>query len=149
MVDVPDIGDLSPDEFLSRLETMRTELVAEMDDVLGRGDAPEPTAAALRELFEEYALGDEQHEPQPLVHVESDDQGRLVFSRDEAEAPVVLACPEDRWCLAGEPVDSEEAPTDEALALKILTLVPWWSEGAFVKRVGNPEAAAGRSLTDD
>ena len=146
MVDVPDIGNLSPDEFLSRLETMRTELVAEMHEVLDRGGAPESTAAELRSLFEEYALGDEQHEPKPLVCVESDEEGRLVFSREEAEAPVVLERQEGHWCL---PEDDTEV-SGEALAHDILTLVPWWSEGAFVERVGRPEeAAGGRSLTDD
>lgn len=148
MADVPDIGNMSPDTFLSQLQKMRTDLVDAMEGVLRRGDAPEATAADLRDLFDEFALGDDQAEPTPLVDVESAEDGELLFSRQEAETPIRLERREGRWRLTGDHSAAAEDLSAEELALEILKLVPWWSEGAFVERVGHPEQAAGRSLTD-
>jgi len=134
MPNLPDIGNMAPDEFLSRLEDMRDELVDEMAEVLAEVTAPDDAVEAFEALFEEYALGDAEADPEPLVEVHRDED-RLVFGREGVEREVIVVRDGDRWREAGD-----GPPRDpKRLAFEILRLVPWWQEGAFAGKVGRPE----------
>ena len=139
MPNLPDIGNMAPDEFLSRLDRMREELVGELADVLGEAEPAEATAERLADLFEEYALGDAESDPEPLVEVRVEGES-LVFGREDVEREVVLERVDGVWSPEADIGLAEAEDRAEAVAAHILKLVPWWQEGAFTDRVGRPEA---------
>ncbi|MFB6351245.1 MAG: hypothetical protein ABEN55_08590 [Bradymonadaceae bacterium] len=141
MPDIPDLNELSPDRWLSKMQEVREELLAEFVRVLGDCHEPEAAVDAFTEVFDSYALPDDGETSEPLLSVRAEEEV-LVFERESTGDERGLQRTDGCW----ESVDGEtaiEAETDEEahreLATEVLELLPWWSQGAFAQKVGRPE----------
>lgn len=136
--ELPDIEALEPEQWLSEIDRLHDELLEAVVAVLDEGSELEPTRRVLVELFETYHPNRGEESGDRLVEVVRT-SGRLRFGRPDTSKPPVEIEPGDggEW-RASE--DSKELDDDhEAIAAAILQLVPWWSERAFVDRVGDPD----------
>lgn len=144
MPDIPDLSQMSPDRWLSKMQEVREELLAEFVRVLSAHEEPASAAEAFRGVFDDYALPDDEESSAPMLAVRAE-ESVLVFERESTGDERALRREEGgRWALAGDdgaPIeaDSEEEAHRE-LATRVLELLTWWSDGAFADKVGRPEA---------
>lgn len=143
MADIPDLGELAPDEWLSRMQEVREQLLEELVEVWETCDEVEPAVEQLEEIFEEYALPREAGSSGPVLSVEAG-EGTVVFSHSSDTDEVRVALDEQGpWVVTepgDEPTSGDEGEGDyRELSVEVLQLVPWWREGAFAAKVGNPQ----------
>ena len=145
MPKIPDLKSMSPDRWLSELQTLREEMLEEFTETLAQTAEVAEAAERLDALFEEYALTGDSGEEIPLLSVRAE-KGDLVFTHSSEPERELRARPADDedWQIdpASEGGSAEQAAPEE-LASRALQLIPWWSEGAFASSVGNPEDFAG------
>lgn len=145
--DLPDIEDLEPEQWLSRIDQLHDQLLESIVEVLDEHDHPESAIELLDELFEAYHPDRrDTSERDRLVSVEITSSVALRCYRDDSsKSDVELTVGSDgQWRRIGEDVEGEANEKDEGaheiLARAMLQLVPWWSERAFVDQVGHPGA---------
>ena len=143
MADIPDLGELAPDEWLSRMQEIREQLLEELVEVWEACDEVEPAAGQFEQIFEEYALPGDAGSSGPVLSVETDEEV-VVFSHSSDSDEVRVALDQQAGWRVTEPGD-EPTSLDEVgrdyreLSGEVLQLVPWWREGAFAAKVGNPQ----------
>jgi len=141
MPDIPDISSMSPDRWLSKMQTVREELLDEFERIFAVCEAPEEASEEFGELFTEYSVQAETGESRRLLEVGVEEE-QLVFAHESEDATVEVVCADgDVWRDATE--DGADRPDDVAghhreLGIRILELIPWWAEGAFTRRTGSP-----------
>ncbi len=136
--DLPDIENLEPEQWLSRIDQLHDRLLESVVEVLDAHDDPESALEPLETLFEAYHPDRQDTSGRDrLVSVEVVSSTTLRCYRDDSsKADVDLAVASDgRWIRS-----EENEAAHEGLARDILQLVPWWSERAFVDQVGRPDA---------
>lgn len=142
MADIPDLGELAPDEWLSRMQEVREKLLEELVEVWETFDEIEPAVEQLREVFEEYALPGEAGSSGPVLSVEAGEEA-VVFSHPSDTDEVRVAFGQQGgWTVTGpgdEPASDEGERDHREVSVEVLQLVPWWREGAFAAKVGNPQ----------
>lgn len=147
MVDLPDLSDVSPDRWLSRLDELRSEIQNRLERSLDQSDDPDGLADRLDELIGEVRqqLGDS--ESTKVLEIERRESGVAVRAPSETEW-LILVQRGDGWQFAGDEHDEsgeDESPGHTGVASHLLEQVPLWSEGAFASKVGEPE----RFIPDD
>lgn len=141
MPDIPDISSMSPDRWLSKMQTVREDLLEEFEQIFGEAEVPSAACDAFEELFAEYTVQAETGESARLLDVDVSNE-KLVFEHESGEQTVdVVYSEDDFWRAEGH--DREKAPDDVAahhreLGIEVLELIPWWAEGAFSRRAGRP-----------
>lgn len=141
MPDIPDISSMSPDRWLSKMQTVREELLEEFERIFGEREAPEGASEEFEELFSEYSVQAETGESRRLLDV-GVEEDRLVFEHESGDETVEVVCEDGEfWRDAaaesqGRP--EELAPHHREVAIQVLELIPWWAEGAFTRRAGSP-----------
>jgi len=144
MADIPDLGELAPDEWLSRMQEVREQLLEELVEVWETCEEVEPAAEQLEEIFEEYALPGDAGSSGPVLSVETDDEV-VVFSHSSDADEVRVAFEQRGGWRVAESKDASTSGDDvgardhRELSVEVLQLVPWWREGAFAAKVGNPQ----------
>jgi hypothetical protein len=133
MPKIPDIKNLSPDRWLSRMQGVRQELLADFTDALAAHDEPEAAAEALAELFDDYGWEGEGGEHKAMLDVRAE-AGELVFWHESGEEELRVEPSDGGWTAETD----HESLRD--LAIEALKLIPWWTEGAFAASVGTPQA---------
>jgi hypothetical protein len=143
MADIPDLGELAPDEWLSQMQEVREQLLGELVEVWETCSEADPAADRLDELFEEYALPGDAGSSGPVLSVRVDG-GTVVFSHSsDPDELRVTPGEHGEWKTiepGEEPADGDDRKGDyRELSGEVLQLVPWWREGAFAAKVGNPQ----------
>lgn len=138
MADLPDLSDVSPDRWLSRLDELRTDVQNRLEETLEENDDPEALAEQLEALVDdvEETLGNA--DSSRLLEIERRDARVAVRTPTEANW-LELTRDGDRWRVAGDSDGDTGGEHRAQLAERLLQQVPWWSDGAFASKVGEPE----------
>lgn len=142
MPDIPDISSMSPDRWLSKMQQVREELLEEFDRAMSEAADASEAVSLFEEIFEEYSVNSETGKSKRLLEVRAE-QERVIFGHESGEATFEIEYEDGGW-RASDSEEEDESESEEpsarrrALAVRALQLIPWWTEGAFTRRVGRP-----------
>lgn len=141
MADTPDIDDMAPDRWLSRMHRLRDELLSTIAAELDEHQSAEPAARSLETVFRQYELSDRVQSGK-MLEAEAND-GKLVLTCEKSDERVILERDgRNHWWYTDDQFpEADRRSIDELhaeLAEEILQLVPWWTEDAFTEKAGRP-----------
>lgn len=140
-LDLPDLENIPPEDWLRRLDQIRDELITELADLLRTTDDPEVLADRLKSAFQQLELKGEATGANHLaVDVELDERDVVCRHAEASNARRLHLDNTGEWRVevdADRQLDRDVDSTDDdpdhhrRLARQLLELLPWWSKHAF------------------
>jgi hypothetical protein len=139
-LDLPDLDDMRPEDWLRRLDQIRDRLVGELAELLRTTDDPATLADELDQAFGQLRRDGADDADASLAIVVSLEGDDVVCRHDGAQTARRLNRENDDWHIeleADRQLDEHDDSTDDTsdhhrrLARRLLELLPWWSKHAF------------------